>query len=582
MQLYLLGDALSMRSDIEISNQATLKPISEIATDIGLNPEEITTFGNNKAKVKLDVLNRLKHTSKGKLIIVTAVTPTPYGEGKTVTTIGLTQSLAKLGKKVSACIRQPSLGPVFGTKGGAAGGGYAQVVPMEALNLHLTGDIHAVTSAHNLAAAALDARLFHETQLGAEEFAKQSGLSPLNIDPKAIFWKRVVDHNERSLRQITVGHGNHNGPVHDSGFDISAASELMAILALSHSVEDMRARIGRIVLALNTNGDSITTEQLGVAGAMTVIMLDAIEPTLMQTLSGAPCFVHAGPFANIAHGNSSIIADDIALRLSDYVVTEAGFGSDMGYEKFCNIKVREAKNAPAAAVLVTTLKALKANSGLDSDKAITEPDFERLEAGFNNLQWHIDNVRKYNVPVVVAINRFPTDTKEELNWLQDKALTSGAFGCEISDAFAKGENGAIQLAETIIKAAESDDNAFSHLYALDLPLEEKLNQLVQKGYGADGVVLSETAQQQLARLADLGFAHLPLCMAKTPMSISHDPKIKTIPSHFTIPVTELRLNAGAGFITVLTGAIMTMPGLGLKPAYLNIDIDAEGNIHGLS
>ncbi len=569
-----------MLTDIEISKQATLEPITAIGQKLRLKEDELVAFGPAKAKIKLSALNRLADSPKGKLIIVTAVTPTPFGEGKTVTTIGLTQSLQAIGKRVAACIRQPSMGPVFGVKGGAAGGGYAQVVPMEELNLHLTGDIHAVTAAHNLAAAALDSRLHHETRLGAKTFFDKTGLQALNIDPQQILWNRVMDHNDRALRQVTVGLGSHNGPAHESSFDITAASELMAILALSRSLADLRQRMGRIVLALDTSGQPVTTEMLGVAGAMTAVMAEAVQPTLMQTLSGAPALVHAGPFANIAHGNSSILADEIALRCADYVVTEAGFGSDMGFEKFCNIKVRESGDAPAAAVLVTTLKALKANSGLESELDISAPDTARLHAGYANLEWHINNVSQYGVPVVVAINRFPTDTDEELQWLKDKVQQSKAFGCEISEAFAKGAEGGKALAQTIVAAAETK-SAFKFLYDTELPLEDKLNQLAQAGYGAAGVELSDKARAQLASLQALNLDKLPLCMAKTPMSISHDPKLKGVPSGFTIPVTELQLNSGAGFITVLMGAVMTMPGLGLKPAYLNIDVDADGNITGL-
>ena len=508
------------------------------------------------------------------------MTPTPYGEGKTVTTIGLTQGLGLLGKKACACIRQPSMGPVFGVKGGAAGGGYAQVVPMQEMNLHLTGDIHAVSSAHNLAAAALDARLFHEHNLGAAEFTRQSGLTALNIDPANILWRRVVDHNERSLRQIKVGLGPINGPVRDSGFDITAASELMAILALSQDLADMRQRIGRLVLALDTQGNAITAEQLGVAGAMTAIMVDTIKPTLMQTLAGQPCLIHSGPFANIAHGNSSIIADKIALKLTDFVVTEAGFGSDMGFEKFCNIKVRASGVAPSAAVLVVTLKALKANSGIDSTNDINAPDMARLQAGFSNLHWHINNVAKYGVPVVVAINNFPTDCAEELNWLQQAVAATAAYGCEISHAFAQGAAGATALATTVIAASEQASQ-FKFLYDSERSIADKLMTIAECGYGASNVSLSYTAAAQLSQLEQLGFGNLPLCIAKTPMSVSHNPALKGAPSGFELPISELRLNAGAGFITALVGSVMTMPGLGIKPSYINIDIDAQGNIVGL-
>ncbi|MDX2319597.1 MAG: formate--tetrahydrofolate ligase [Moritella sp.] len=569
-----------MLTDIEISNQASPQSIAEIANKLGILATELTSFGYTKAKVDLALLKRLATKTEGKLIIVTAVTPTPHGEGKTVTTIGLTQGLAHIGKKTCACIRQPSMGPVFGVKGGAAGGGYAQVIPMQEMNLHLTGDIHAVSSAHNLAAAALDARLFHETRLGAAEFAHQSGQIALNIDPQQILWRRVIDHNERSLRHVTVGLGPVNGPEHDSGFDITAASELMAILALSHNLTDMRQRIGRLVLALDMSENPITAEDLGVAGAMTAIMLEAIKPTLMQTLSGQPCLVHAGPFANIAHGNSSIIADNIALKLADFVVTEAGFGSDMGFEKFCNIKVRESGKKPDAAVLVVTLKALKANSGIASNTDINEPDMLRLQAGFANLNWHINNVAKYGVPVVVAINHFPTDTPQELDWLQQAVTKTAAFGCEISQSFALGARGAEQLAKAVVAATEQASD-FKFLYDTNTSIINKLVTLAESGYGANSVKLTAQADEQMQRFGALGFSHLPVCIAKTPMSISHDPSIKGVPTDFDLPITELRLNAGAGFITALVGKVMTMPGLNIKPNYRNIDIDDAGNIIGL-
>ena len=570
-----------MLSDINISRAHVCKPITEIACQLGINDSEISLHGKNKAKVSLSVAKRLAAKADAKLVIVTAVTPTPHGEGKTVTTIGLTQAMNAIGVKTCGCIRQPSMGPVFGIKGGAAGGGYAQVVPMEELNLHLTGDIHAVSSAHNLAAAALDARLFHETRLGAAEFTKESGLKAVNIDPDNILWRRVVDHNERSLRQIEVGYGAVNGPVHRSGFDITAASELMAILALSKDLKDLRQRIGRLVLALDTHANPITAEDIGVAGAMTVIMRDAIEPTLMQTLSGDPCFIHAGPFANIAHGNSSIIADNIAAKLADVVVTEAGFGSDMGFEKFSNIKVRESGYKPSAAVVVVTLRALKANSGIESDIEVDKPDMARLAAGFANLQWHINNVHQYGAPVVVAINRFPTDTAEELDWLKAQVATTNAFGCAISDAFANGAEGATELAK-VVHAATKCESEFNCLYKTTDTLQSKLMTLAEVGYGAASVSLSEKAKQQLTWLQLNGYSELPLCIAKTPMSISHDASVKGVPHGFEMPINEFRLNAGAGFITALVGKVMTMPGLGVKPGYLNIDIDADDEIMGLA
>lgn len=569
-----------MLTDMEISSRASLTNVAELGAELGLLPEEMLLFGSSKAKVDLSVQQRLAGQSRGKLIIVTAVTPTPHGEGKTVTSIGLTQSLKAIGKKACACIRQPSMGPVFGVKGGAAGGGYAQVVPMQELNLHLTGDIHAVSSAHNLGAAAIAARLFHESRLGKVEFEAQSGQAFLDIDPAQIRWHRVLDHNDRCLRQVQVGLGENNGPVYESGFDITAASELMAILALSANLADMRASIGRLVLALNRQGQVISAEDLGVAGAMTAIMVDAIKPTLMQTLNGAPCLIHAGPFANIAHGNSSIIADDIALKLVDYVITEGGFGSDMGFEKFCNIKVRQSGQVPSAAVLVTTLKALKANSGIESDTDINTPDEIRLEAGFANLHWHINNVARYGIPVVVAINRFATDTEAELQWLINAVNQTAAFGCEVSDAFSQGEAGTIELAHTVVRAADTQSQ-FRLLYPDDASLEAKLSTLAEVGYGAAGISLSDEAKQQVREFTSLGYAHLPVCMAKTPLSISHDPMQKGVPKDFIVPIRALVLNAGAGFVTALVGNVMTMPGLGIKPGYLKIDIDEAGEIIGL-
>lgn len=570
-----------MLTDIEISRQTKHQPITHIAEQFGITLSELVPFGDAKAKVKLSILKRLDDNLEGKLVVVTAVTPTPFGEGKTVTSIGLTQGLNALGKKACACIRQPSMGPVFGIKGGAAGGGYSQVVPMEELNLHLTGDIHAVSSAHNLAAAAIDARLFHESRMTAEEYRELSGQAPLNIDPEKILWRRVVDHNERSLRNITVGFGDNNGPIHDSGFDITAASELMAILALSLDLKDMRRRIGQLVLALDTKGQPITAETLGVAGAMTVIMSDAIEPTLMQTLTGDPCLIHAGPFANIAHGNSSVIADRIALKLADIVVTEGGFGSDMGFEKFCNIKTRVSGKTPDAAVVVVTLKALKANSGIDSQNDINQPDMARLQAGFANLKWHIDNVSQYGTPVVVAINCFPTDTFEELTWLKAKVLETGAFGCEICEGFSQGAKGAEALAKAVVSATEQKSD-FRFLYQLDSSIESKLLTIAEAGYGAAGIKLSPEAKIQLQEINSMGLDKLAVCVAKTPLSISHEPKVKGVPTDFELPITQLKVNAGAGFITALVGKVMTMPGLGIKPGYLNVDINEDDEIVGLA
>ncbi|BAX53854.1 Formate--tetrahydrofolate ligase [Photobacterium damselae subsp. piscicida] len=550
-----------MKSDIQICRETILTPIDLIAQQAGIEPQDLTPQGTLKTKVKPAILNRLANKPEGKLVLVTAITPTPLGEGKTVTTIGLAQGLAKINQSVMACIRQPSMVPVFGVKSGAAGGGYSQVAPMEKLNLHLTGDIHAVTAAHNLAAAALDARLYHEQR----------------------------------LRMITIGQNEPgkdiNGIERHDGFDISAASELMAILALSNDLADMRARIGKIVLAYDLDGNPVTAEELQVAGAMAVTMCEAIEPTLMQTLEGVPTLIHAGPFANIAHGNSSIIADKIGLKLADFVVTEGGFGSDMGFEKACNIKAQQAKRGPDCAVVVVTLRGLKANSGLYDLRpgqplpdTIFTPDTNALTAGFDNLRWHINNAAKYGVPVVVAINRFPQDSDEELSRLKEMILNT-EFNVHVdvalSEAFAKGGDGATELAHAVVKACQTPAN-FTPLYRLEQSLEEKLMCVAEVGYGAQAIELSDLAKQQLAQFKAQGFDNLAVCMAKTPLSITTDPAIKGAPTDFVVPVRELKLCAGAGFIYALCGNVMTMPGLPEKPAYMNLDLDADGNIIGLS
>ncbi|EGA68842.1 formate--tetrahydrofolate ligase [Vibrio sinaloensis DSM 21326] len=582
-----------MLSDIEICRATSLLPISLVAQQAGLEPGEFHSQGQYKAKVSLASLKRLEHKTTGKLILVTAITPTPLGEGKTVTTIGLAQGIAKLQHSVTACIRQPSMGPVFGVKGGAAGGGFSQVAPMEELNLHLTGDIHAVTAAHNLAAAAIDARIYHEQRNGYDDFEARSGLAALRIDPQRVVWKRVMDHNDRALRMVTVGRNEAdktiNGFEREDGFDISAASELMAVLALASDLKDLRNRIGRIVVAYNVDGNPITTEDLQVAGAMAVSMKEAIEPTLMQTLEGVPTLIHAGPFANIAHGNSSIIADNIATKLGDFTVTEGGFGSDMGFEKACNIKAQMSGKAPDCAVIVATLRGLKANSGLYDLKpgqAIPEslfnPDSDALTAGFENLKWHINNVNKYGVPAVVAINRFPQDSEAELEQLKSmiEALPNNVE-VAISEGFAKGGLGTVELAHKVI-AQTKNDRQFKPLYQFEQTTEEKLMAVAESGYGAASITLSDTAKQQLTELKKHGFDNLAVCLAKTPLSISTVGSIKGAPSHFDVPVRELRLCAGAGFIYALCGNVMTMPGLPDKPAFMNLDLDDDGNIIGLS
>ena len=563
---------------------SSLLPITEIARNSGIPEQYLIPYGREVAKIDLKVIQ--PDSAQGKLVLVSAITPTPLGEGKTVTTIGLSQGLNFIGKKAIACIRQPSLGPVFGVKGGAAGGGKAQVLPMEKLNLHLTGDIHAITAAHDLASAALDARLYHEERLG-EKFTEQTKLPRLNIDKNRIVWKRVIDHNDRALRRINVGVGGGvNGVEREDGFEISAASELMAILALATDLHDMRQRIGRIILAYDMDGKPITADQLEVAGAMTVLLKDAINPNLMQTAEQTPVLIHAGPFANIAHGNSSVLADKVGLQLADYVVTEAGFGSDMGMEKFFNIKYRQTGVAPSCIVLVATVRSLKSNSGRFNIKPgqplpaqVTECNVELLAEGSANLGWHIQNAKSYGLPVIVAINRFPYDHQEELDFVRQYALEHGAFACEVSDAFTQGGSGTQKLAQHVI-AACAEKNQVVLPYADDMPLADKIQTMAKK-YGARQANLSAQALQNVAEIKQLQLDHLPLCMVKTPMSISADPNLKNVPTDFEVEVTRVEVSAGAGFIRVYTGNVMTMPGLGTLPAYREIDIDAEGNIQGL-
>ena len=582
-----------MLTDIQICRQAKLQHIETIADEVGLLENEVTSHGHYKAKISLDSLKRLEAKRDGKLILVTAITPTPLGEGKTSIAVGLSQGLAKLNQSVMACIRQPSMGPVFGVKGGAAGGGYSQVAPMEELNLHLTGDIHAVTAAHNLAAAAIDARLFHEQRNGYDDFEARTGMKAVRIDDQKIVWRRVMDHNDRALRMVTIGKNEDgktiNGFEREEGFDISAASELMAILALASDLQDLRKRIGAIVLAYDLDGNPITAEDLQVAGAMTVTMKDAIEPTMMQTLEGVPTLIHSGPFANIAHGNSSIIADRLALKLGRYTVTEGGFGSDMGFEKACNIKANTSGKAPDCAVIVTTLRGLKANSGLYDLRpgqplpdSLFRDDNEALKAGFGNLKWHIRNVTRYGVPAVVAINRFPQDSNEELALLADMVNElKYPVSVAVSEAHAKGGEGAMALAEKVIEACEKP-HSFTPLYQLSQPLEEKLMAVAEVGYGAKQVILSDTAKAQLTTFKQQGFDHLAVCMAKTPLSISTDSAVKGAPSGFDVSIREFKLCAGAGFIYALCGNVMTMPGLPEKPAFMNLDIDKDGNAIGLN
>jgi len=579
---------MSVPSDLEIAQAATVKPVLEIADKLGLTEDDLDLYGKYKAKVHLDVLEKFADRRQGKYIDVTAITPTPLGEGKTTTSVGLTQGLGKIGKNAVICIRQPSQGPTFGIKGGAAGGGYSQVIPMEDFNLHLTGDIHAISAAHNLVAAALDARLYHESRRD-DEYLAAAGLKRLDIDPYSISWNRVVDVNDRSLRSIVLGLGGRlDGVPREGGYDISVASEIMAILALTTGLKDMRERFGRMVVALNKAGDPVTAEDLGVAGAVMVLMKDAIMPTLMQTLEGQPAFVHAGPFANIAHGNSSIIADQIALKMGDYVVTESGFGADIGMEKFFNIKCRYSGLVPDAVVLVATIRALKMHgggpkvvAGRPLDKAYIEENLELLEKGIGNLAAHIENAKKFGIPVVVAVNRFPTDTDAEVEMVKKMAQEAGAEQAVMSDHWAKGGDGAVELAEAVVEACEKPSN-FEFLYPLEWSIKQKIEKIAKDIYGADGVTYEAAAEKQIADFEKAGFGDLPICMAKTHLSLSHDAALKGRPKGFTVPVREVRASAGAGFIYPLLGTMRTMPGLPTRPAFMDVDYDFEtGRVVGL-
>jgi formyltetrahydrofolate synthetase len=580
-------------SDIEIAHAAELIPIREMADKIDLVEDDLDLYGKYKAKVHLDVIEKFADRPQGKYIDVTAITPTPLGEGKTTTTVGLTEAMgSELGKNVICCIRQPSMGPTFNIKGGAAGGGYSQVIPMEDFNLHLTGDIHAISVAHNLVAAALDTRMYHESRQ-SDEALKRRGLERrLDIDPETITWNRVVDVCDRTLREISVGLNDAERSEYfprETGYDITVASELMAILALATSLEDLRERVGKAVVALDTSGNPVNLEDLGVAGAVTILLRDALMPTLMQTLEGQPAFVHCGPFANIAHGNSSIIADQIAVKLADYVVTESGFGADIGMEKFFNIKCRYSGLVPDAVVLVATIRALKMHGGGPTvkpgaplDKAYTEENLELLEQGLVNLGAHIRNAKKFGIPVVVAVNRFTDDTDAEVEMVRDYALEQGASDSVATEHWAKGGEGAAKLAEAVVAACEEPSD-FEFLYPLDWSIKEKIEHIAKEIYSADDVTYSEKAEAQIASYERSGFGNLPICMAKTHLSISHDPDLKGAPTGFTLPVREVRASVGAGFIYPLIGTMSTMPGLATRPAFMDMDLDLEtGEVKGLS
>jgi methylenetetrahydrofolate dehydrogenase (NADP+)/methenyltetrahydrofolate cyclohydrolase/formyltetrahydrofolate synthetase len=584
-------------SDLDIAQAAEMKPILEIAEQIGLSQEDLVPYGWYKAKVSLGVLDKLKDRPNGKYVDVTAITPTPLGEGKTTTTVGLTQALGTaLGKRVMACIRQPSMGPTFNIKGGAAGGGYSQIIPMEDFNLHLTGDIHAIGVAHNLAAAALDTRMYHESRQSDAALARR-GVSRLDIDPSTITWNRVVDVCDRSLRQIEIGFNDDKladgspSPVfpRKTGFDITVASELMAILALATSIKDLRERVGKVVVALNKQGDPVSLEDLGVAGAVSVLLRDALMPNLMQTLEGQAAFVHAGPFANIAHGNSSIIADKIAVKLVDYVVTESGFGADVGMEKFFDIKCRYSGLIPNAVVLVATVRALKMHGGgprvspgAPLDEAYTQENLGLLEKGLGNLGVHIKNALGFGIPVVVAVNSFTTDTPAELEMVRQYAVSQGAEDSVVSKHWAEGGKGAAALAEAVVAACDKPSN-FEFLYPLDWSIKKKIEHIATEIYGAAEVAYEPLAERQIATYEKAGFGNLPICMAKTHLSLSHDPTLKGVPTGFTLPVREVRASAGAGFIYPLIGSMSTMPGLATYPSFMEIDLDPEtGEVRGLS
>jgi methylenetetrahydrofolate dehydrogenase (NADP+)/methenyltetrahydrofolate cyclohydrolase/formyltetrahydrofolate synthetase len=577
--------ASSVPSDIEISHAAKLKPIAEIAEIAGIPPQFLEPYGDAKAKVKLGILDALVERPNGKYIDVTAITPTPLGEGKTTTAVGLTQAMGLIEKNVFLCIRQPSMGPTFGIKGGAAGGGYSQVIPMEEFNLHLTGDIHAVSIANNLLAAAVDARIKHEAR---EAWAK-TGLPKLNIDPEMVTWRRVVDVNDAALRFIETGLSDHwlDGPNRKTGFDIAVASEIMAILALATDAKDMRQRLGRVIIGLNTSGDPVTADDLGCGGAMMVLMKDAIKPNLMQTLEGQPTFVHAGPFANIAQGNSSIIADRIALKLADYVVTESGFGADIGMEKFFDIKCRTSGLVPNCVVLVGTIRALKMHGGGPTvtpgkplpDEYVQE-DLALLEKGVCNLTRNIEIARMFGVPVVVAINRFPADTDAEIELARKAAEGAGAEAAVMSDHWAHGGEGAIELAEAVVAACEKPAD-FQLLYPDEMPIKEKIETVAKKVYLAGEVTYDDLAERQIASYEKAGLSNLPMCMAKTHLSLSHDPTVKGVPTDYTIPVREVRAASGAGFLYPLLGQMRTMPGLPSRPAFLGVDLDDDGQVIGM-
>ena len=554
-----------MKTDVEIAQEAQMQHIRQIAAKLDICEDDLEMYGKYKAKISLDAWNKVKNDKDGKLVLVTAINPTPAGEGKTTTSVGLADALNKQGKKVAVALREPSLGPCFGLKGGAAGGGYAQVVPMEDINLHFTGDFHAITTAHNLLAAVIDNHI-------------QQG-NALDIDVRRVAWKRVLDLNDRALRHVVIGMGGKaHGVPRETGFDITVASEMMAILCLSSDLEDMKKRLGQIVVAYTRDGRAVRADELNVTGALTLLFKDAIKPNLVQTLEGTPALIHGGPFANIAHGCNSVMATKFALKFADVVVTEAGFGADLGAEKFLDIKCRFAGIHPDAVVIVATVRALKMHGGLPKTE-LGKVDMAALEKGLANLTKHIENVQKFGLPAVVAINAFPTDTREELDFVEEKCVAMGA-SVALSEVWAKGGEGGLELADKVMEAMEKPSN-FRFMYEVEQSIPEKIEAVAKEIYGADGVDFTGPAKKQLAEIEALGLDKMPVCMAKTQYSLSDDPTKLGRPEGFRITVKELRISAGAGFIVALTGDILTMPGLPKKPAAENMDIDVQGRITGL-
>ena len=555
-----------MLTDVEIAQSAKMKPISEIAKKVGLEDDDLELYGKYKAKIALEAINRLENKPDGKLILVTAINPTPAGEGKTTTMIGLSQALNKLGKKSVVAMREPSLGPCFGIKGGAAGGGYAQVVPMEDINLHFTGDIHAITAANNLIAAMLDNSI-HQG-------------NPLNIDVRNIVWRRVVDLNDRALRNTICGLGGKvNGMPREDGFDITVASEVMAILCLATSLEDLKERAGKMIVAYNYEGNPVTVNDIEATGAVTLLLKDAIKPNFVQTLDHTPVFVHGGPFANIAHGCNSVMATKLAIKLGDYAITEAGFGADLGAEKFLDIKCRQANLDPQAVVIVATVRALKMHGGVDKKELGTE-NLEALAKGIKNLEKHIENIAKYNLPSVVAINAFPTDSEAELQLLKDTCSKMGV-DVAISKVWEKGADGGIELAEKLLEILDTKEANYQPLYDLNLSIKEKIETIAKEIYGADGVAFDKKVLTKMKKYEAQGLADLPICVAKTQYSLSDQPTLLGRPSGFTVKINDLIPSAGAGFLVAISGSIMRMPGLPKRPAAVNMDIDKDGKIVGL-